>query len=283
MATGAGLRRSVRGALALLVVVGTVIALLTAFQRQLIYFPDSSPVPPAATVIEDARDIELHTADGLELGAWFAPAPTGVEGRGYAVLVAPGNGGNRLGRVELLRQLNAHGFAVLAMDYRGYGGNPGSPSEEGLALDANAAVDALEELGYPSQRTIYFGESLGTGVVAALQERRTPAGIVLRSPFTALADVGAHHYPWLPVRWLLRDRFPVVEHIASTRVPVTVIYGDRDSVVPSQQSAEVAESAPNLVESVVLHADHNDGAMFGSRVVAAVGRLARHASRGEVA
>lgn len=277
MATARGLRRSVRAALALLVVVGTVIALLTAFQRQLIYYPDSSPVPPAGTVLDGARDVTLHTSDDLELEAWFAPAPTGASDRGYAVLVAPGNGGNRLDRAGLARRLTSAGFAVLLMDYRGYGGNPGSPSEAGLARDADAAVDALGHLGYPPRRTIYFGESLGTGVVAALQARRPPAGVVLRSPFTELADVGAHHYPWLPVNWLLRDRFQVLGHIEVTGIPVTVIYGDRDSVVPSQQSAEVAGAAPNLVESVVLHADHNDDAMFGPRVVEAVVRLAARA------
>ena len=99
--------------------------------------------------------------------------------------------------------------------------------------------------------------------------------MVLRSPFTELADVGAHHYPWLPVRALLRDRFPVVEHLATSDVPVTVIYGDRDSVVPSALSARVADHAPSLAERVVLaDADHNDPVMFGSRVAAAVARLA---------
>ena len=132
-----------------------------------------------------------------------------------AVLFAPGNGGNRQGRAMFAQALSERGFAVLLMDYRGYGGNPGSPSEEGLAADANAAAEALEELGYPADRTIYFGESLGTGVVSALQARRPPAGVVLRSPFTSLADVGAHHYPWLPVRALIRDRFPVPEHFTS--------------------------------------------------------------------
>ena len=151
------------------------------------------------------------------------------------------------------------GLAVLLMDYRGYGGNPGSPSEEGLAADAFAATEALAALGYPPERSIYFGESLGTGVVAALQARRPPAGLVLRSPFTELADVGAHHYPLLPVRLLLRDRFPVVEHVSSSQVPVTVIYGDRDTVVPTALSARVADAASSLVERMVIEgANHND-------------------------
>jgi pimeloyl-ACP methyl ester carboxylesterase len=161
------------------------------------------------------------------------------------------------------------------MDYRGYGGNPGRPDQEGLAADADAAAGALRQLGYPAQRTVYFGESLGAGVVAALQVRHRPAGIVLRSPFTELADVAAHHYHWLPVRALLRDRFPVMEHLATCEVPITVIYGDRDSVVPTTLSARVADHAPTLAERVVIaDADHNDPVMFGPRVADAVARLA---------
>ena len=272
MAAAPALRWSVRGGLGALVLLGGALALLTALQRQLIYFPDAYAPPPADEVIDGARDVTLHTSDGLELDAWFVPVPPGVRDRKHAVLVAPGNGGNRLGRVELARVLRDRGLAVLLMDYRGYGGNPGSPSEDGLARDADAAVDALGNLGYPPARTIYLGESFGTGVVAALQQRHPPAGVVLRSPFTELADVGAQHYPWLPVRWLLRDRFPVLDHIEATDVPVTVIYGRRDSIVPSRLSAEVATAAPNLAETVVLNADHNDPVMFGAKVADAVVR-----------
>jgi uncharacterized protein len=261
----------------LLLIGGVVVGMLWWQQRQLIYFPDTSSVPPAGEVIEGARDVTLHTDDGLELGAWFLPAAPepGATDRRVAVLVAPGNGGNRADRAGLAGELRRLGLAVLLMDYRGYGGNPGSPSEEGLARDAMAAVEALENLGYPAERTIYFGESLGSAVVAALQARRPPAGMVLRSPFTELADVGAWHSPWLPVRLLRRDRFPVLDHIVASEVPVTVVYGDRDSIVPTELSARVADEAPALAERVVITgAEHNDPVMFGPPVARAVARLA---------
>ena len=274
---GPNRRRLRRGLLVLLVVLvvgGTVVAMLWALQRRLIYFPDATPVPPAGDVIAGARDVTLHTADGLELGAWYVPA-TGHVDTGMAVLVAPGNGGNRAGRAGFAEELSRRGLAVLLMDYRGYGGNPGSPSQDGLAADADAAAVALTDLGYPPQRTVYFGESLGSAVVAALQVRHPPAGIVLRSPFTELSDVGAHHYPWLPVRALLRDRFPVMEHLATGDVPVTVIYGDHDSVVPAVLSARVADHASSLAERLeIAGADHNDPVMFGPRVADAVARMA---------
>jgi pimeloyl-ACP methyl ester carboxylesterase len=275
MVTPVRSRRGIVLGLATVLLIGLVVGMLTALQRQLIYFPDSTTVPSAGDVIEGARDVTLRTSDGLALGAWFVPASSAADMK-IAVLVAPGNGGNRTGRVGLATELSRRGLAVLLMDYRGYGGNPGSPSEDGLAKDAMAAALTLEELGYPAQRTIYFGESLGTGVVAALQARRTPAGLVLRSPFTELADVGAHHYPWLPVRLLLKDGFRITELLSDSQVPVTVIYGDRDSIVPSALSARVADEATSLVERVVLRgADHNDEVMFGPPVADAVARLAK--------
>ena len=281
MVTPTRSRRGIVLGLVFVLLVGVVVGMLTALQRQLIYFPDSTRVPPAGDVIEGARDITLHTSDGLALGAWFVPANADSDMR-MAVLVAPGNGGNRSGRAGLATELSRRGLAVLLMDYRGYGGNPGSPSEDGLAKDAMAAALALDALGYPAERTIYFGESLGTGVATALQSRRTPAAVVLRSPFTELADVGAHHYPWLPVRLLLKDRFRVTEHLSDSEVPVTVIYGDRDSIVPSGLSARVADEATTLVERVVIRgADHNDEVMFGPLVASAVARLAKAVAPGD--
>lgn len=271
----AGRRRALVIAVGVVVVMAVGLGGLWGMQRKLIYFPDTAPAGPAAEVVPGARDVTLRTADGLELGAWYVPEPDGTEARGMAVLVAPGNGGSRVGRASLATALQARGFAVLLMDYRGYGGNPGDPSEEGLTLDADAAVATLRDLGHPPEQTIYLGESLGAGVVAALQARTPPAGVVLRSPFTSLADVGAHHYPWLPVRRLLWDRYPVVEHVSDSRVPMTVIRGELDEIVPTQLSAEVADAVPELVEEFVVEgAGHNDPVMFGAPVANAVVRLA---------
>lgn len=262
-----------------IVLVVVLVMVLSSLQRSLIYFPDATAVPPAAEVLPGARDVVLRTEDGLELGAWLVPAAEGGD-RDLGVLYAPGNGGNRAGRAGLAEELARRGFTVLLMDYRGYGGNPGSPDEDGLAADARAAAQLLEDEGFPAQRTIYLGESLGTGVVAALAARRPPAGMVLRSPFTELADVGAHQYPWLPVRLLLRDRFPVLDHVRGMDLPVVVVRGSADEVVPTGLSARVAAAAPRLLEEVVLPAGHNDPLMFGPPVADAVLRLVDHVERG---
>ncbi|MQA14458.1 MAG: alpha/beta hydrolase [Pseudonocardiaceae bacterium] len=269
--------RTLIGVLAVVLVLGGA---MWGLQRRLIYFPEQD-LPPVGTVLPGGREVTLHTADGLALTSWFAP-PRGTDRR-MAVLVAPGNGGNRAGRVPLARRLTAAGFAVLLLDYRGYGGNPGSPSEQGLALDARAARRHLvEQAGVAPGRVIYYGESLGAAVLTRLAVEHPPGGLLLRSPFTDLASVARHHYPFLPVRALLRDHFPVVAPIRGVTVPTTVVYGSGDSVVPPGQSRAVAAAAGGPVEVVVVAgADHNDPALLdGAELVAAVVELAGRVTTG---
>ena len=260
-----------------LVLLGAVSAPLTALwllQRRLIYFPDTA-VPSAASVLPTAQEITLRTEDGLILGAWHV-TPTGGD-CGITVLVMPGNGGSRELRAPLARRLAAKGFAVLLLDYRGYGGNPGRPSESGLITDARAARAYLVDRGVVPDRLIYFGESLGAAVATRLAAEQPPAALVLRSPFTDLTAVGARHYPLLPVRLLLRDRFPVIKLISQVRVPTAVVYGSADAIVPPEQSAAVAAAAGGPVRTVeIAGADHNDAALLeGNELVSAVVHLAR--------
>jgi fermentation-respiration switch protein FrsA (DUF1100 family) len=251
-----------------------LVGLLWAFQRRLVYFPDDGPVPAAADAVPGGRDVRLTTADGLILGAWFVPGPTADA---PAVLVANGNGGHRGLRAPLARALSAAGLGVLLFDYRGYGGNPGSPSEEGLALDVRAARSYLiEEAGVLPGRLLYFGESLGCAVVTELAVEHPPAGLLLRSPFVDLAAVGHEHFPFLPVRLLLRDRYPVAQQVAEVLVPTTVVHAGADTIVPPEQSRQVADAAAQLHRLVeVPGADHNDPVLLdGDPVVDAVVELA---------
>lgn len=268
-----------RGVVVLLVVVLLVLALGWTFQRRLVYFPDDREVPPAAAALPGGRDVELRTTDGLVLGAWHVPPdrPDGV-----TVLVANGNAGDRSLRAPLGRSLAAQGLGVLLFDYRGFGGNDGDPSEEGLARDVRAARAFLvDEAGVPSSRLLYLGESLGAAVVTELAAEHPPAAMVLRSPFVDLAAVGRVHYPVLPVRLLLRDRFALREHLSSVEAPVSVVLGTRDSVVPPDQSRQVAQAATGLVDLVeVPGADHNDPALVsGDPLVRTVADLADRVAR----
>jgi alpha-beta hydrolase superfamily lysophospholipase len=267
----------VQSLVAVLVLVTVLVAAAWWFQRRLIYFPPTEPVAPAGSVIIGARDVTLHTSDGLELGAWFVP-PEGPARR-MTVLVANGNAGDRAGRAPLATALAEQGFAVLVFDYRGYAGNPGGPSETGLALDARAAYDYLvSDAAVPPSRVLFLGESLGAAVVTELATEHPPAGLVLRSPFVDLASVGHVHYPFLPVRLLLRDDFPVSDQLADIEAPVCVVYGSEDSIVPPDQSRRVARSVPTLWQLVeVTGADHNDTQLAqGEALIRAVIELADH-------
>jgi fermentation-respiration switch protein FrsA (DUF1100 family) len=234
-----------------------LLALAWSQQRRLIYFPSPGPVPSAATVLPNGQDVVLETDDGIRLGAWYFPLPGG----GPAVLVCNGNGGDRSGRVELAAALNRIGLSVLLFDYRGYGGNPGKPSEDGTAADARAAHAWLA--AQPDvEKIVYFGESLGAAVAVGLAVDTAPAGLILRSPFTSLPDVGAMHYPWLPVRWLLMDRYPSIDRIASVHVPVMVVAGDRDDIVPESLSRRLFDAADEPKRYVMVPgAGHNDPAL----------------------
>jgi uncharacterized protein len=250
-------------------------------QRRLIYRPDTSAVPAADRVLPTGLDITLRTSDGLTLSAWLV-SPTAGDRR-LAVLMAPGNGGNRLGRAPVASVLAAQGFTVLLLEYRGYGGNPGRPTEAGLYHDARAGLEYLIDAGWARDRIVYFGESLGSAVMTRLAVEFAPAALVLRSPFTDLAAAGRHNYPFLPVRMLLRERLPVADLIGRVRVPTVVILGTEDSIVPAEQSIQVAACAGGPVRVFTIEgADHNDPALFdGPQVVEAVVGVGEQVSRGQ--
>jgi fermentation-respiration switch protein FrsA (DUF1100 family) len=187
------------------------------------------------------------------------------------VLVCNGNGGDRAMRAELAAALSRLGLAVLLFDYRGYGGNPGTPTEEGLAADARGALDYLA--GRPEvdpRQVVYLGESLGAAVALRLAVERPPAALVLRSPFASLAEVGRRHYPVLPVSLLLRDRYDSAALAGRLDAPLLVVAGGRDQIVPAGHSRRLFDAAPQPKRLVVLDgAGHNDDELLaGPRLLA---------------
>ncbi len=198
------------------------------------------------------------------------------------VIVFNGNAGNRAHRVELADALQRHRLQVLLVDYRGYGGNEGVPSERGLAADSRAArAYVASRADVDASRLVYFGESLGAAVAVDLAAEFPPAALVLRSPFTSMSDVGQHHYPFLPVRLLLRDRFPTIDRIRRIGSPLLVIAGDEDRIVPLEQSRRVYDAAPAAKELVVVAgADHNDLELLaGDEMIDAIARFIEAAGR----
>lgn len=221
-------------------------------QRRLIYFPGGQ-VPPVERVPGWSEAV-VTTSDGLELGAWYIPPP----GTAPVVIVFHGNAGTWADRAPLGAALADRGFGVVLAGYRGYGGNPGSPSEDGLARDARAAWQFVTDQ-WPGHPVVLFGESLGAGVAVELATEHPPAALVLRSPFTSLPDVARVHYPFLPTGALLQDRYPSLDRIASVAAPLLVVAGSGDSIVPASQSRALYERADQPKQLVIVEgADHND-------------------------
>jgi fermentation-respiration switch protein FrsA (DUF1100 family) len=253
-----------------------LVAVVWTGQRRLIYFPLQQDVPPVATALPGATEVNFETDDGLRLGGWFLAA-AGSE-NSATMLVFNGNAGDRSFRAPLAADFSRAGLSVLLFDYRGYGHNPGTPSEAGLLMDSRAARAYLAGRGdIDPDRIVYFGESLGAAVAVALAAEQPPAALILRSPFTSLADMGRLHYPFLPViGFLLRDRFDSIEQITRVRCPVLIIAGDKDQIVPLAHSRRLYEAAhdPKQFE-LVPGADHNDPELLtGSHLIDRVVRFA---------
>jgi hypothetical protein len=256
-----------------------VLAVLFVTQRSLIYFPGSTS-PGGELLPVGAQVVELQTADGLRLSGWFLPAGSQSSGSGAnstpgpAVLICNGNAGDRSHRLPLAEALAERGYGVLLFDYRGYAGNPGKPSEDGLRADARAAVDLLAARPEVDPgRIAYFGESLGAAVAGGLATERPPAALVLRSPPSSLADVGRHQYPFLPIfDGLLFDHYPLAEQLRLVHAPLLVLATERDEIVPAELSRRVFDSANEPKRYVPLVAsDHNDPALLaGEEMLAAI-------------
>lgn len=232
---------------------GAVVGAAWVFQRSLIYLP-SGDVPPVAAVLPGGEEVVFATEDGVELAGWYLPAD-GEEVA--AAVVFNGNAGNRAGRAPLARRLAERGITTLLFDYRGYGGNPGHPTEARLVRDGTAAATYLA--GRTAAPAVYLGESLGAAVATAVAVERPPAALVLRSPFTSLADAGKANFPFLPVGWLLADRYPVVDQIGDVAVPLLVVASTDDDVVPFRQSEAVHAAARGEKRMVIYEGlGHND-------------------------
>ncbi|HET7291119.1 MAG TPA: alpha/beta hydrolase [Vicinamibacteria bacterium] len=237
--------------------------LMLAFERSLIYFPDRAlPFSPRGLGLrfEEAR---LRAEDGVSLDAWHLP----FEGARFTFLVCNGNAGNMAYRLDRARLIQSRiGASVLLFDYRGYGRSEGRPDEAGTYKDARAAYAFLvERKGLLPEAVILFGESLGAAVATQLALERPAAALILESPFTSIPDMARAAYPFLPpVGPLIRTRYETLAKVPLLRLPVLVLHGDRDEIVPFAQGRRVFEAAPEPKSFFAIpDAGHNDTYLAG--------------------
>jgi len=237
-----------------------LLAIMYAAQRALMYFPDRFHTSPADAGFPQAQEVMLRSADGTEIIAWHVPPQENKP----VVVYFHGNGGSLQHRVSRFRPLVSDGTGLVALSYRGYGGSQGSPSEDGLLADGRAATDFARKT-YPDANIVLWGESLGTGVATAIAAEKDIAALVLEAPYTSTLDIAQAHYPFLPVRWLMKDQFRSDQRIGKVRAPILILHGDRDRVVPIAYGERLYAMAPEPKQIVRFRGgDHEDLDKFGA-------------------
>ena len=209
------------------------------------------------------EDVWFQANDGVRLFGWFVESAP----RAPVLLWCHGNAGNITHRLPNLAQLVQLGISVFLFDYRGYGQSQGRPSETGLYQDAMAAYSYLVTVRkIPATRVVVFGRSLGSTVAGYLAGERQAAGLILESSFPSLEHMARTHYFGLPAHWLIRAKFDLARSLKKVTMPLLVIHGDRDGIVPIQLGREVYEHARAPKDFYLVRgAGHNDLTTVGGR------------------
>ena len=243
--------------LILIVLLGfIVLVIFGCSQRSLLYFPSNKIIDISIYNDTGLKEVELTTSDGLVLKSWFKPPNTLEEN---TILIFHGNAGDIGDRVEKFKHFITTDYGLLFLEYRGYGGNPGQPSEKGLYSDALSALKFLSNQNIFSEKTILYGESLGCGIAAKLSSENTFAATILEAPYTSIADVAQRHYWYLPAKWFVLDRYDILGVINNIKSHLMVIHGEKDNVINIEFGKKVFDAAPQPKESLFIqNAGHNN-------------------------
>jgi fermentation-respiration switch protein FrsA (DUF1100 family) len=242
-----------------------VVSLLYLAQRRFVFVPPESVHPtPAAAGWPEAKETVIDTADGERVIVWQTPP----RGDSPVVIYFHGNGEIVASRAPRHRQVTADGTGVVALSYRGYMGSTGTPTEEGLLHDAEAALQFATSR-WPSNPVVVWGHSLGSGVAVALAARHQVTKVILEAPFSSTVDVAALRFPIVPVRWLMLDQFRSDQRIDAVHAPLLIMHGDRDWVIPIHLGERLFQLAHEPKRFVRFPGgNHEDLDRFGAVAVA---------------
>jgi fermentation-respiration switch protein FrsA (DUF1100 family) len=245
---------------AIAVALGLYLALLLLLyttQRRIVFKPDPSPADlVAAGLVEQMSEVAIRTADGLTLHSWWAPA---VRPDRRVIVYLHGNAGHRGGRAERIRDYLAAGYGVLLVGYRGYGGNPGQPTEPGLYADARANLAFLAQQNVRPEQIVLFGESLGTAVAIEMALEFPALALVLEAPLASILLSARARYPLFVFDPLVRDKFDSLSKIGRVRMPLLLVHGERDRTTSVRFGRMLLAAANEPKQGVFLaEANHND-------------------------
>jgi len=234
-----------------------VLSGLALFQRNMIYRPDPTRTDPADIGLSEMLPVPVPAQDGRQITSWYAPplhphAPT--------LVMFHGNAATNAKRAHKARFLLDAGFGVFMVEYRGYGGNSGRPSEADLTADARAVLDWLVGRGVSPERVVLCGESIGSGVAMTMTRVIEPLAVILECPFTALADMAPPYVPRALARLLLRDHFDNLTKIAALKSPLLIVHGELDGLTPPSMARALIAAAGSTDKGAVFLplAHHND-------------------------
>jgi hypothetical protein len=230
--------------------------LLFVFQRNLLYYPSHNYVTlHEAQANKSLSEFRVRTADGIDLTAWYAPATS----KPYTFVFFHGNGDNLYGASMDADPYIAAGYGFLIAEYRGYSGLPGKPNEAGLYADGRAYLYGLMAHGVKNEYIILFGHSLGTGVATQMAEEFHLGGLILLAPYLSIPKMAQAEYPIFPMNYMVLDRFENFRKMKNIHVPVLIVNGTLDEVIPPVQGKELYELANEPRQFYSLQGDgHND-------------------------
>ncbi len=217
-----------------------VVAAMYLLQRDLLYLPEKSDSLQLAQYNLTGEDLRLTSEDGVTIQAWYMPPRDGYP----TIVYFHGNAGNLGNRAKRFEGLHNNGFGVMALSYRGYGESSGTPTEDGIYADARSVISYLRNSRHTAFKDmILYGESLGSGVAVQMAMEFPVRMVVLESPYTSVTARAAEIYPWLPVKWMLRDNFASDRKISAINAPLLIIHGGKDQVIPIHHGRELLMAA----------------------------------------
>ena len=224
--------------------------------RYFLYMPDKKRYAPRDVGLAEVEEITFEGRGDVKLIAWYLPARRGRP----TLLYFTGNSGSAANRARKIEAMAASGYGVFMLNYRRFGGSGGWPTEANNIADAVTAHAYLdEELGVAPRNIVAYGESLGTGVATRLALLRPVKALVLEAPFTSVVDVGRLVWWFLPLRLVMTDQYRTIDRIGSVKVPLLIVHGARDSMIPVTQARQVYAAANEPKTLAILRCgDHND-------------------------
>lgn len=224
-------------------------------QRSFLYFPSPEHTTPEQLGMSEFSEITTTTSDSKRLLSWYAAAQHDLP----TILFFHGNAGNVAHRSTIYRHLTAAGYGVFAVGYPGYGGSGGQPSELKLVEAGQLAYEFLLQQGVKPRKIVIFGESLGSAVAVQIASRNDAKALFLQAPMSSVADVAKATYPIFPMELLLKDPFHSIKHIGQIEMPLLIVHGQKDKVIPLHFGKKLFDAANEPKRFVELpEAGHND-------------------------